>query len=473
METKSDVLKFTTIPLFVLFFVGSLLYSGFTADDAYITARYGRNLVQGNGLVFNVGEQVSALTSPFHAVVLAGFHSITNHAIAAYTIVAALLVAFALFSASRFFRETYNRAGFLAVTVISPFVIMWTQGGLETPLLLVCITLIAWLTIEERNLSAVMCFAALAVTIRYDAVLFVFPVVAYLAWARKIPPASFLFLIIPVSWLIFAQHYYGDIMPTSFYLKTPSANPVELLRGLEYELNFVVFSGLLVPLVLFRRGKISPAEIAVTCGIALTFVYGLTAGVKHMMFGYRLFVPFLPAAAMLLLNHARLRMPHIITIGILQAALFFTIFYWTLNPSIGRFEYQRESLFNYANSFLPALDANRIAIEKHWQSTGIPRPLRIRTYAAGRTIYFMRDAYVFESLVSYRKNCIVDETKAADYIMVLSPRFGSVKKQLGDFSGELIDRQDISFDGSRESFQVWFNNKPGDQQLSAKVNEAC
>jgi arabinofuranosyltransferase len=459
-----------------------MLFAGFTADDAYITARYSRNLANGNGLVFNIGEQVSALTSPLHAIVLAGFYTMTNHALAAYKVVATLLVAITLFFACRHFKEPYSRVGFLALTVISPFVMMWTQGGLETPLLLVCITLIAWLTIERRNFIAVMFLSALAVTIRFDALLFVFPVIAYLTWARKLPPASFLFLAIPLAWLIFSQYYYGEILPTSFYIKTPSANVDELLRGLVYEGNWIVLSGLFAPLVLFRRGKSTSTEIAVTCGIALTMSYGLTAGVKHMMFGYRLFVPFLPTVAMLLLNHAKLKMPHIITIGILQVALFITILMKTVNPSInikrfelsiGRFEYLHESLSDYVNSFLPALEANRIAIEKHWQSTHIQRPIRIKTFAAGILPYYMPDAHVFEVLVSFRKKCKIDEINSADYVHLVFPGDGTLEDQLGDFHGELIDSQVIIFNGAKQNFEVWFNYNPIDNQLSAKVNDAC
>jgi hypothetical protein len=43
-----------------------------TIDDAYITFRYARNLLEGNGLVFNPGEPVLGTTTPVYALLMAG-----------------------------------------------------------------------------------------------------------------------------------------------------------------------------------------------------------------------------------------------------------------------------------------------------------------------------------------------------------------------------------------------------------------
>src|SRR5688500_11031904 len=46
-------------------------YWGFTADDAYIAARYAENLVNHGELSFNLGEKINALTSPGYVVLQA------------------------------------------------------------------------------------------------------------------------------------------------------------------------------------------------------------------------------------------------------------------------------------------------------------------------------------------------------------------------------------------------------------------
>jgi hypothetical protein len=44
------------------FFCHARLYE-YVQDDAYISFAYARNLVEGNGLVFNVGERVEGYTN--------------------------------------------------------------------------------------------------------------------------------------------------------------------------------------------------------------------------------------------------------------------------------------------------------------------------------------------------------------------------------------------------------------------------
>src|SRR3990172_13278728 len=43
-----------------------------TIDDAYITFRYARNLLAGQGLVFNPGERVLGTTTPVYTLLMAG-----------------------------------------------------------------------------------------------------------------------------------------------------------------------------------------------------------------------------------------------------------------------------------------------------------------------------------------------------------------------------------------------------------------
>jgi len=53
------------------------------ADDAYIPARYVRQLYAGHGLVFNAGERINALTSPLHTLVLAAIAPLTSDTVTA------------------------------------------------------------------------------------------------------------------------------------------------------------------------------------------------------------------------------------------------------------------------------------------------------------------------------------------------------------------------------------------------------
>src|SRR5262245_7626998 len=108
----------------------------FTADDAFITARYAENLIERGELVFQAGERVSAMTSPLHALVEAALYAATGATILANKIVSIALV-LATSAALLWRARASGRAQALLATVLllSPCVAVWSVGGLETPLL--------------------------------------------------------------------------------------------------------------------------------------------------------------------------------------------------------------------------------------------------------------------------------------------------------------------------------------------------
>ena len=57
---RARVLFFLVLAVTAVVWAGSLSWVG---DDAFISFRYARNLAEGNGLVFNVGERVEGYTN--------------------------------------------------------------------------------------------------------------------------------------------------------------------------------------------------------------------------------------------------------------------------------------------------------------------------------------------------------------------------------------------------------------------------
>src|SRR6476661_4103138 len=49
-----------------------------TIDDAFITFRYSRNIVEGHGFVYNPGSQVLGTTTPLYTVLLAAISAIVR-----------------------------------------------------------------------------------------------------------------------------------------------------------------------------------------------------------------------------------------------------------------------------------------------------------------------------------------------------------------------------------------------------------
>jgi hypothetical protein len=118
------------------------------ADDSYIVARYAHNLLQGHGLVFNPGERINALTSPAGLAVIVALSLLFPDPVRAWQWLAAIMVVACLVVlARRMFAARAAQLALLSVTLASPFLLLWTVGGLETPLLLVLIACLASLAL--------------------------------------------------------------------------------------------------------------------------------------------------------------------------------------------------------------------------------------------------------------------------------------------------------------------------------------
>ncbi|HEC35405.1 MAG TPA: hypothetical protein ENI39_02600, partial [Anaerolineae bacterium] len=64
--------RFLLLVLVLLALAARLVPGPRTVDDAYITFRYARNLVEGRGFVYNLGERVLGTTTPLYTLLLSG-----------------------------------------------------------------------------------------------------------------------------------------------------------------------------------------------------------------------------------------------------------------------------------------------------------------------------------------------------------------------------------------------------------------
>ena len=73
---------FQLVPIFILILaITARLVPGLrTIDDAFITYRYARNILAGNGFVYNPGEHVLGTTTPFYTILLVIFGSMSGGA---------------------------------------------------------------------------------------------------------------------------------------------------------------------------------------------------------------------------------------------------------------------------------------------------------------------------------------------------------------------------------------------------------
>ena len=125
-----------------------LLYRNryFFHDDAFISLRYARNLIELGDLSWNPGERVEGYTNFLHLLAVAGLMKLGNEPLAAARVVgllSALALLAALFFGLRRVAEASPRARAVALfgTVASTPLAIWSLGGLET---VTATALLAW-----------------------------------------------------------------------------------------------------------------------------------------------------------------------------------------------------------------------------------------------------------------------------------------------------------------------------------------
>lgn len=473
------------------------------ADDAWIVARYATRIAGGHGMIYNIGEQVNALTSPFHLGVLVALQSLAADFVTPYRAlcaiaVAAVLVAFAWHRWGR----SWTTSFFLALTLACPFVAFWTVGGLETPMLLCACAAIAFLALDTgdaRRAAWIVALAALAILIRYDAVLFVAPVALHAAWRHRadvrVRVALAVAALALMAWMGFTLAYFGDLLPTSFYVKAGRAPAMaELANGLLYVASFLVLTWIWIVALMPRTGDAAPRMLWI--GLALTFAYALFASTRHMMYGYRLLVPFLPPLAVALLASraafARYRAPALAVLLAWQAALAGFVYAQSQNPSLSllvegrsdaneRFEFSHLGA-RHTGTFLATAQGQADAIRKHWAEAGrdAGRPPRVVVSTGGLLPHLLPEAYVLEQLVSYRHDCKPALEPIADYaqIIYVANDTANIARERERQGREVVAQFTLEADGLRDKplllvVEIWYRPASAPNPLPPMVRGPC
>jgi hypothetical protein len=303
---------------------GALLAANraFVTDDAYIYLRYAQTLVEWGQLQFNAGDRANALAGPLWAILLAPAFLTADpetsaRAIAALVGLATLVVPCAIFR-SAWACLVYA----LVVATYYPFVV-WTLGGLETPLLalgLLLITLLAVRQEREPRRPALAALAAGAVyLVRADAILFPLGLVLAGALARDRMRSRIVGLVqglaalavIPALTVALNLVYYESPFPESLRVKGPGSGGAALAAAVAYGVNhlaeFLSVGFLIVPIAWLLAGlrtggmRLGTGSRGVLLGAGLYAAWIVVCGEIHMMFTYRFYVPLVPAVLAALL----------------------------------------------------------------------------------------------------------------------------------------------------------------------------
>ncbi len=293
--------------------VTSVNFAAFTADDAYIVARYAVNARDTGAWVFNPGEHISAMTSPLHGLMLVALSLVRSDPLPLYKAIAAISVAISFGLLLVSYGLERREAMPLAAVLVAPGLILWTFAGLETPLLATIITAMATVYSrrkpgEGKSLVAIAGMTGAAVLTRYDAVLFAGPV--FLAalvepgWSgRQRLVAAIVAAVPPALWVAYAWLQFDAVLPTSFYIKTPTAALDVVTVNIRYMTEHMVIAGIGVMAVYTVASAAAGGRLGETvmdefrarwglhAGLLAILIYGASMATVHMMFAFRHFTP--------------------------------------------------------------------------------------------------------------------------------------------------------------------------------------
>jgi hypothetical protein len=195
-----------------------------TFDDAFITYRYGFNLVTGQGLVYNHDEKVMGTTAPLFALIscLPVFLSVkVQNFFFFFNLFCDLATLYLIYK--YFFKTRSSEVFFIFVSLfaLDPMVNRICVGGMEADLfLLVSLSGLILYLHKRKNLAAFLLSAAYF--LRPEAVVLLFLVFCYECYInRKFPLLQAIIVLVVLSIPLFCIYsYYGQILPQSIIAKS-------------------------------------------------------------------------------------------------------------------------------------------------------------------------------------------------------------------------------------------------------------
>lgn len=198
--------------------IGWMNYTDYTAEDAYITFQFARQVADGNEFSFNTGQPIYGTTTPLLTILLSVWRW------AGWDIVlGSKLIALAAFAGGLWMLYFALRPAPAIVSTFlisaSPLLIAQDMSGMENALLFFFMAgALRGLTLGEPVLSGLMC--GFLLWTRVDSAVFVVAILLAHFVDRKSMLSFLAGTLIYLPWLAFAWWYFGDPVPFTITAKT-------------------------------------------------------------------------------------------------------------------------------------------------------------------------------------------------------------------------------------------------------------
>jgi arabinofuranosyltransferase len=279
-------------------------------DDAYISFRYARNLVEGHGLVYNIGQRVEGFTNLLWVLLVAlgmklgGDAPALSHWLGVLSGVALLVLGYA-------YARCVLHPRSVVLAALSPWLVLacttfalWTTSGLETPLFSALV--LAALVAEARRRPTIAMVACVVATLTRPEGVLVAAVILGGEFVRgrrrNAVRLAAGYALFAAALTTFRLVYFGSPLPNTFYAKV---GHVPVLWVLTYFEGFVI--QVAAPL---SFAAVLGARRSATAGVGVAYVAALSLYVLAVggdAFGHsRFFLPALPVLVALALAGAQI-----------------------------------------------------------------------------------------------------------------------------------------------------------------------
>ena len=227
-------------------------------DDAMISMRYARNLIEGHGLVYNIGERVEGFTNPLWMLFMAAVHmlplpdrlmslpvQVTSAVLLAGNLLLVRLIALRIAGGSR-----AVAIGAAVLTALYLPLNHWGLMGMETALQVVIVGFAVWRLLDamdgQRFPLETLMVLGIGMLVRIDMTALFIAIAAYQWWVlprhrrRTLLWSAGLLALFLGGQTLLRLWYYGDLLPNTYYVKM-NGYPVVLrvVRGLVVWLRFL------------------------------------------------------------------------------------------------------------------------------------------------------------------------------------------------------------------------------------------
>jgi len=284
----------------------------FTQDDAYISMRYAKNLVMGNGLVFNRGERVEGYTNFAWTLLLALFHKMDLPVEKTAAIVGTMFGIASILVAARLAKSLEGRWGpasmcTAALVAGCSALALWCTGGLETAMFTFFVTAgferaLAPQVSERGRALAALCFTAAALTRPEGALFFVLWMCIRIGPPRSLVRDAIVFLVPMAIYAAWKLWYFGDLLPNTYYAKAGFTQEY-IRRGIAYTREFFLAYGafgIAPALAVYAalRGGVRSVEARLLF-VWLAFALYIVWIGGDVLYSHRFWLPILPIGCVL------------------------------------------------------------------------------------------------------------------------------------------------------------------------------